>query len=50
MLLVFIEVIEINICNLSYNTKRNIELRSKTDVLIEFESASFVIKEPELDE
>ena len=50
MFLVFIEVIEINICNLSYNTKRNIELRSKTDVLIEFEAGSFVINEPELDE
>ena len=50
MLLVFIEVIEINICKLSYNIKRNIELRSQKDILIEFGSASFVVKIPELDE
>ena len=28
MFLVFIEVIEINICNISYNTKNNIETKA----------------------
>ena len=30
MFLIFIEIIELNICNISYNTKKNIELRSLT--------------------
>ena len=34
----FIEVIEINICKLSYNTKNNIESRSKTNTLVEMEA------------
>ena len=31
MFLIFIEVIEINICNISYNTKNNIETRALTE-------------------
>ena len=31
LILLFLEIIEINICGLSYNTKRNIELRATTD-------------------
>ena len=31
--LVFIEIIEVNICNISYNTKKNIEIRSKNEYL-----------------
>ena len=31
MFLIFAEIIEVNIFNISYNTKRNIDLRSKTD-------------------
>ena len=50
MLLVFIEVIEINICNLSYNIKKNIELRSKNDSLFELDSIYLLNNEPELDE
>ena len=29
--LIFIEIIEINICNISYNTKKNIEIRSRKE-------------------
>ena len=36
MFLIFIEVIEINIFKISYNTKKNIESRSKHETLIEF--------------
>ena len=50
MFLVFIEVIEINICSLSYNTKKNIELRARKDCLIEFASITFSNDDPELDE
>ena len=50
MLLVFIEVIEINICDLSYNTKKNIEFRAKKDLLIEFGSFALPNDPPELDE
>ena len=32
--LIFIEIIEINVFNLSYNTKKNIEIRALNDVLI----------------
>ena len=35
MFLVFIEIIEINIFNISFNTKRNIEIRSKYDDLFD---------------
>ena len=38
MLLVFFEIIEINICKLSYNTKRNIESRSRKDTSVELEA------------
>ena len=31
LILVFLEIIELNICGLSYNTKRNIELRATSD-------------------
>ena len=31
--LIFIEIIEINICNISYNTKKNIEIRAKNESL-----------------
>ena len=34
--LVFNEIIEINICNISFNTKKNIEKRSNKESLIEF--------------
>ena len=34
--LIYIEIIEVNICNISYNTKRNIEIRSGKEYLIEF--------------
>ena len=34
--LIFIEIIEINICNISYDTKKNIEIRSRKESLIEF--------------
>ena len=50
MFLVFIEVIEINIFNISYNTKKNIKLRSIKDCLLEFDSGSFLVDEPNLDE
>ena len=33
--LVFVEVIELNICNISYNTKKNIERRSKMDSYVD---------------
>ena len=48
--LVFIEVIEINICKLSYNTKGNIELRSKTDSLVEYDYINFPEDELDLNE
>ena len=35
-ILIYIEIIEINICNISYNTKRNIEIRSGIESFIEF--------------
>ena len=31
MFLIFVEIIELNICNLSFNTKKNIELRSTAE-------------------
>ena len=48
--LVFIEVIEINICNLSYNTKKNIELIAKKDALIEYDYNNFPEDESESNE
>ena len=36
MFLIFIEVIEINIFDISYNTKRNIEIRAKQESFTEF--------------
>ena len=38
MFLVFIEIIELNIFNISYNTKRNIQLRSFDDSLRKMET------------
>ena len=37
-ILIYIEIIEINICNISFNTKRNIEIRSGIESFIEFRS------------
>ena len=34
MFLIFIEVIELNVFNISYNTKKNIEIRANTESLI----------------
>ena len=34
MFLIFIEVIELNVFNISYNTKKNIEIRANTEILI----------------
>ena len=31
MFLVFVEIIELNACNISYNTKKNIERRSQLE-------------------
>ena len=31
MFLVFVEIIELNTCNISYNTKKNIERRSQLE-------------------
>ena len=50
MFLVFIEVIEINIFKISYNTKKNIELRSNNESSIEFNSIHLLNDEPEPDE
>ena len=50
MLLVFIEVLEINIFNLSYNTKKNIELRAKMNTTVEMEAIELLNEELELDE
>ena len=35
MFLAFIEVIELNICNISFNTKNNIQLRSLSEYIEE---------------
>ena len=35
MILIFIEIIELNFCGLSYMTKKNIELRAKLDSALE---------------
>ena len=35
MILIFIEIIELNFCGLSYMTKKNIELRAKLDSVLE---------------
>ena len=35
MILIFIELIELNFCGLSYMTKKNIELRAKKDSIID---------------
>ena len=49
LFLVFIEVIEINIFNISYNTKKNIDLRSKDEALIEFSSVTTIDVDFELE-
>ena len=41
MFLVFIEIIEINICNLSYNTKNNIETRALIESIDDMSSYIF---------
>ena len=35
MILIFIEIIELNFCGLSYMTKKNIELRAEKDSMLE---------------
>ena len=50
MFLIFIEIIEINIFNISYNTKKNIELRSRIDSLIDFNSLLNINEEIEAEE
>ena len=35
MILIFIEIIELNFCGLSYMTKKNIELRARLDSVLE---------------
>ena len=50
MFLIFIEIIEINIFNISYNTKKNIELRSRIDSLIDFNSLLNINEEIEPEE
>ena len=41
MFLVFIEIIEINVCNISYNTKNNIETRALIDSIDDIKSYIF---------
>ena len=38
MILVFLEIIELNFCGLSYMTKKNIELRAQLDSIINDEN------------
>ena len=45
--LIFIEIIEINICNISYNTKKNIEIRSGKESIIEFKHTFSLTEEEE---
>ena len=45
--LIFIEIIEINICNISYNTKMNIEIRSGKESIIEFKHTFSLTEEEE---
>jgi hypothetical protein len=49
MFLIFIEIIEINIFNISYNTKKNIELRAKTDSSVDNNSLIKTNEEIELE-
>ena len=35
MILIFVEIIQLNFCGLSYMTKKNIEIRSRLDSVIE---------------
>ena len=45
--LIFIEIIEINICNISYNTKKNNEIRSGKESIIEFKHTFSLTEEEE---
>jgi len=49
MFLIFIEIIEINIFNISYNTKKNIELRAKRDSSLDNNSLIKTNEEIELE-
>ena len=49
LFLIFIEIIEINIFNISYNTKKNIELRSEIDSSIDNNSFIIINEEIELE-
>ena len=40
MFLVFIEIIELNIFNISYDTKKNIGIRAKSEILIDMDNMS----------
>ena len=48
MILVFIEIIELNFCGLSYMTKKNIELRANLDVICEEENDNNKEKDDEI--
>ena len=37
MFLIFIEIIELNVFNISYNTKKNIDIRAKSEILIDMD-------------
>ena len=50
MFLIFIEIIEINIFDISYNTKKNIELRSRIDSDVDTNTLIHTIEEIELEE
>lgn len=39
-LLIYLEIIELNFCELNKNTRRNIQIRGKDDALGNFESES----------
>ena len=45
MFFVFIEIIELNICNLSFNTQKNIGLRASSEFLIGIDNNKELNKE-----
>ena len=50
MFLIFIEIIEINIFNISYNTKKNIELRSRKESSIDNNNLIHIREEIEMED
>ena len=50
MFLIFIEIIEINIFNISYNTKKNIELRSRNESSIDNNNLIHIREEIEMED